>query len=298
MIKHTLIQVLMYMIAAIQLVFPNNLAAAEAAAASRMPEESFKVSLIEPDYSLAVTATKLISQTKGPEVVLVDIRSPEEFDRLRIPGSINVALHALKTKSFLKAQPFVLVNDGFQWRDLEDECHRLRQYGFQPSILFGGLVAWHNRGGALEGDQLALDEMRMVSPANLYIEKDSSHWLIVDASQSETDDSWRLFPLALRVPLKREILLAGFGESISNVIPPKKAGHRTVLIYTQTGEGYTSLQRMNRKSDANIFFLKGGLQSYARYINQLELFGQLPKSRTKRIGYCQSCEGSVRESYE
>ena len=102
----------------------------------------------------------------------MDIRSPEEFERLRIPGSINVALYAVKTKAYLKAQPFVLVGAGFEWRDLETESKCLHQSGFKPSILCGGLVAWQSQGGLLEGDRLLVAIYKEI-PAHLFLhEKD------------------------------------------------------------------------------------------------------------------------------
>ncbi|MGD1999098.1 MAG: rhodanese-like domain-containing protein, partial [Desulfobacterales bacterium] len=71
-------------------------AAPEASSTPGIPEELIGGSPIETDYSIAVTATELLKKNKqNCRITIVDVRSPEEFERLRIPGSINVPLHAV-----------------------------------------------------------------------------------------------------------------------------------------------------------------------------------------------------------
>lgn len=271
----------MYMIAAIQLVSPNNLAAAETAAASRMPEESFKVSLIEPDYSLAVTATKLLSQTKGREVVLVDIRSPEEFERLRIPGSINVALHALKTKAFLKAQPFVLVNAGFQWGNLEDECRRLRKIGFKPSILVGGLVAWRNQDGPLEGDQLLFASYRLVPAHLLFDEKDYGNLQAVEVADKSSPDAIKLIPGAMHV---KNI------ESLKKFVEKKDPNYCILVLFNEHGDSYEKFYVALKKAGiSSAFFLDGGLSGYRKFMENTALSWKSKEERIITFGACNSC---------
>ena len=40
-------------------------------------------------------------------LTLVDVRSTDDFQRLHIPGSLNIPLYAVKTKIFLKSFPMV-----------------------------------------------------------------------------------------------------------------------------------------------------------------------------------------------
>ncbi|MFZ0725150.1 MAG: rhodanese-like domain-containing protein [Desulfobacterales bacterium] len=288
----------MVFIMVVLLTTPMPSAAAETAAAHRIPDELIKNSPVRSDLSLAVTADEILNRTKSRGMILVDIRSPKDFERLRIPGSINVALHAVKTKFYLKSQPFVLVAAGFVWRDLEAECKRLCKGGFKPSILFGGLVAWQDQGGPLEGDLLALNEMRLISPADFYREKNLSRWLVVDGSQKRTAESRRLFPQALHAPFKKKSTIVEFCEHLSGSIPNGKKVYRTVLLFTQTGEHYASIEKICRKGDFDIFFLDGGLQDYGQYADQLVLYRQSKKNKIKRIGSCRTCERSVQENAE
>ena len=42
---------------------------------------------------------------RNQDIILVDVRHKEAFDKSRIAGSIHIPLHALKTKNFLKTKP-------------------------------------------------------------------------------------------------------------------------------------------------------------------------------------------------
>lgn len=52
---------------------------------------------------------------KKKEWMLVDIRPTAAFEKLRIPGSLNVPIFAIKTKPFLKKQDLVLVDEGYRY---------------------------------------------------------------------------------------------------------------------------------------------------------------------------------------
>jgi len=61
---------------------------------------------------------------------LIDVRSDSEFSSFRIAGSINIPLHQIKTKEFLKKLPVVLVSEGRNTSQLEMACKELELSGF------------------------------------------------------------------------------------------------------------------------------------------------------------------------
>jgi len=74
---------------------------------------------IDPDLLLSVSEVKRqLNSGSQNNPVLVDVRDNESFQKIRIPGSINMSLFAVKTKTFLKTKQIVLVNEGYGYNKL------------------------------------------------------------------------------------------------------------------------------------------------------------------------------------
>ena len=283
--KYKLSPYFIIVLAAILLAAPWPSGADETAAAPQIPEELIKGAPIEPDYSLAVTATELIRRTKQNRgMTLVDIRSPEEFERLRIPGSINVELYAVKTKAYLKAQPFVLVGAGFEWRDLETESKCLHQSGFKLSILCGGLVAWQSQGGLLEGDRLLVAIYREV-PAHLFLhEKDYENIKVFDISPKPLPEAENLIPGTIYV---KSI------ESLVKLSRQYGPTCRTLVLLNDRGNQNEKFDAALKKAGmSNAFYLKGGISGYRHFLENTTLSWKSRAERIVTLGGCGSC-GSV-----
>lgn len=282
MSKRRMTQYFIIAMAALLLVIPGRMAAAEASSIPGIPEELIKGSAIEPDYSLVVTATELLNKTKqNRRMTLVDVRSPEEFERLRIPGSINLPLHAVKTKAFLKAQPFALVSAGCERRDLESECKRLQQSGLKPSILFGGLVAWQSQGGPLEGDRLLVATYKEI-PAHLFFhEKDYESIKVFDVSQNPLHDAKKLIHGNVHV---KNI------ESLVKLAMQCISTYRTIVLFNENGEQYEKFDAALKKAGiSTAFYLKGGMNGYRNFLETTTLSWKSKAERIVTLGGCGSC---------
>ena len=291
--KHRMTQYFIIALATLLLAIPGRLAAAEVSAAAEasstpgVPEELIGGSPIEADYSIAVTATELLNKTKqNRRMTIVDVRSPEEFERLRIPGSINVPFHAVKTKAYLKAQPFVLVSAGYEWRDLESECKRLQQSGYKPSILFGGLVAWSSQGGPLEGDRLLVATYREI-PAHLFFhEKDYKDIKVFDVSAKPLPDAQKLIHGNVHV---NNI------ESLVKLAKQKGPSYSALVLFNENGEKYEKFDAALKKAGmSNAFYLKGGISGYRHFLKNTTLSWKSRAERTVTLGGCGTC-GSVNQ---
>jgi rhodanese-related sulfurtransferase len=79
-------------------------------------------------------------------LVLIDVRSPIEFETEHIEGSINIPLRVLDSRSeevSKKGQIVVICRSG---KRAERGAYTLMGRGFQPKVLEGGMVAWRTAG--------------------------------------------------------------------------------------------------------------------------------------------------------
>lgn len=260
--------------------------------------------LKKPDHSLLVSAESVLSKIKHKQkFVFVDVRNSEEFEKVRIPGSINIPLHFIKSKAFLKLKPLVLVNTGYPYSQMEKECERLRNNGFKAWILIGGIHSWCRKGGQLKGDLLTLNGYNKISPRIFLQGKDYSNQIVLDVSKEHTQASKKLIPYATHIPFFNDsveldlLVSAPTAESKYNpnfgdfrVSAVNKTDIKYFLIFNENGDHYEKIEKiMQKKGLENTFYLKGGLNAYKRFLQHLTLSRKSRDRRLKRIDKCRNC---------
>ena len=224
---------------------------------------------------------------KRQEILFVDVRDREAFEKFRIPGSIHIPLYALKTKAFLKDKPLVLVSEGYPNFALEQTCKALRDAGFtKTSILNGGLRYWIQKKGPIEGDAFAQNELSRLSPRDFFAQKDSPEWLVITVSRSAAGSSQPLIPGAVHLPFEGNA--PKFTSALNAIINSKaRSPLLSVLVCDERGEKYESIDRAVRKEEiCKVFYLKGGMEAYQAFLQQQALLGQPGKEEVKRCVNC------------
>lgn len=249
--------------------------------------------------ALLISATTLMQKIKeGRRIALVDIRTRDAFQQFRIPGAINLPLHFIKTKPFLKLNPFVLIHEGYRYSEVEPEVMRLREKGFNASILAGGLNAWKEKGGKIEGDRFAQAQLNQLPPRAFYKEKDFDNWIVIDVSRTKT--AGKTFPRAVHVsfaplkdskgPAKHEIPGKLLLRTVNSAIRERNLPFYSVLITNESGEGYREMKEVVKRAGIeNVFYLEGGTKAYQGYLNQLALSWKSREERVKSVGGCETC---------
>ena len=263
---------------------------------SEIPEKMFKRKNERHDASLAISPDTVLHKLKQKQrLILADVRSPKDFTRLHIPGSINLPLHAVKTKFVLKSFLIVLINDGFQYSLLAAECLKLRDMGFKAFILDGGLYAWIRGGSRLTGDLFVLEDMKTVTPRRIFREKDFKNILMIDISPVQKEASMKVMPSAKHLPFPDEP--GEWARKIERIIAShKNQPFFSILVFNETGHGYSRAKKMLTDLDLNVFFLHGGVAGYCRYLKDLMLSWQPLDSRIKTSRKCGTCVKEIEEN--
>jgi len=243
------------------------------------------------DPALAISVETVLRKLKKKEgVVLVDVRNREEFEKFRIPGSINMPLFSIKTKSFLKSQSLVLINEGYHYGPLEQECKQLRDSGFNSVwVLNGGLNVWKESGAPLNGDIFVQKELNRMPPQVFFEEKNDENWLLIDVSKPKNPESRYLIPQAIAIPFVDDAEQCV--SSIKRAMGRDKTNRLlSLLIFDERGEQYERVEKLIEEAGLrSVFYLKGGLKGYKTFLQRQALIWQPKEHSTKTLKKCASC---------
>jgi rhodanese-related sulfurtransferase len=254
-----------------------------------IPEDLIQRKLLQRDSSVLLTPDDLQQRLQHQRAVtLVDVRPPEEFERVRIPGSINVPLFAVKTKPFLRNRPLVLINGGAEWRTLEEECQRLNQNGFQAFALLGGIVAWRDKHSALEGNPSYTEDYRQMDVQTFYREKNYQDVLVLELSPEQSARAEKLLPFARPV---------SDAANIQKIWKESGSQYRTVILVGVPEITRQALAAADIGSLGPAFVLQGGVDAYGIYLERLTLSWRSREERLVQVGRCREC-GPPREKSE
>lgn len=220
----------------------------------------------------------------NPRTLYIDVRRQELFNKSHIPTSINIPLHFIKTKQYLKNMKLILINEGYFLEPLYKEQDRLADLGFDTCILAGGIAAWSQLGKKLIESSFSSDLALHMAPANLMMSgiRSDNIKLFIDVSvmsQEEVFQEATIFPTENQEDIDK---LLTFIEEQG--LDEKSA----VLIFNQRGN-YQLLENLPSYCRPTLFFLEGGISAYQATVTSTQAMLQPLKNRTKKIGGCATC---------
>ena len=90
---------------------------------------------------------------RGPDFVLVDVRSPELFADAHVPGAINIPhakIIATRMASYDPGTLFVVYCAGPHCNGAERGALRLAHLGLPVKVMIGGMTGWVDEGFRVE----------------------------------------------------------------------------------------------------------------------------------------------------
>lgn len=277
---------LMHMVA-----FPPPAAAQQKTAAPPNPQQSPSKTVKKRNPAFAISAQAVFHKVRENQAItLIDVRGKDQFEGVHIPGSINIPLYAVKTKTYLKSAPVVLINEGYDYQPLERECASLRKAGFQAWILTGGLYYWRQKGGTLQGDHFKQGELNKVPPPIFYTEQAYEDWFIIDIAPTRQAKVSSLMPRSIHIPFSHTNT-AVFTSTLKQAMAQRKGNPlRSLILFNEKGEGYETVERVLHKAGySEVFFLKGGREAYEEFVANLTLIRQARENSKRTIKRCLNC---------
>jgi rhodanese-related sulfurtransferase len=201
----------------------------------------------------------------------VDVRSPAEYERARIADSINIPLHLVKTKPFLRTVNVVLVDHGRGSAELAQYCLQLKEAGFRSvAVLDGGLYAWQQAGKPLAGDPQAQARLDRMSAAELFAERLYTGWLVVDATTKGIPADLRKWLPGNIAPARHKAASEQAAAIRSLVARQRQANPRlNVLVVADADARYERLEAaLSKGRPGPLLYLDGGLTAYRAYVER------------------------------
>ena len=205
---------------------------------------------ITVDPEALASAKDLLASERHSHALFVDARSQDKFRQAHIPSSLNLPLFTLKTKAFLRAKPLVLLNEGHNDAELLREQAHLAKAGFgSVQVLAGGIRAWQQQGGTLEGERVDSPALAELSAAQFHHARAGGGWLVVDVTNRDADQ-------------------ANLPRTIASALA--KAPHtQRVLLVNPHGERWPGLREAETAvPNVPVFCLAGGTAAYNQFLTQ------------------------------
>lgn len=247
-----------------------------------------------PGQLLISAKNVLARQQRGGSPTLVDVRSPDQFARVRIPGTINLPLFAIRTKPYLQGRSLVLVGEAYHHRELLSTSEKLANQGFKAKVLYGGLYGWREAGGELEGTLTAIDDIATIPPAVFDREQGALPWQVVTLSETDKGDG-TIFANAVKISTSKmgKVDKADIRQLLAQ---QKGQPFLTLLVLNRTGQHYLRLQHeLTEAGLRHLVFLQGGSLAQKKYAQGRVLAQKPREDRLKVVSPCPTCKDKSQE---
>ena len=96
------------------------------------------------DTPLTISVAELTKRFESGSPILIDVRTPAEFEEVHVPQAKNLPLDQLDPAALDQSQPLLVIcRSGGRG---QKACEKLRAAGFAVSNVEGGTLAWEQAG--------------------------------------------------------------------------------------------------------------------------------------------------------
>lgn len=236
---------------------------------NKLPQANTKV-----DTERLIVPAQLAAELE--KVVLIDIRHPDEFSRIHIPGSINIKPFAIKANARFKKEKVVLIDHGYRPITMQLYLNQLNENGFNKVwILDGGITAWIRQGGKVDGNQFQ-QTPKTVRSFDIIPQLSHDGWLVIALTNDSNNIDGGLPFDQISVDIYKQNInqiKQSINQSIDKKIdrtPDKNVN--VLLVGDQNTELWQSQHIADQLGYPNVFIAEGDINSLIQaYDSQVRL---------------------------
>lgn len=207
--------------------------------------------------------TCLISLADIKGATFVDVRPEKNARDLRLPHALQIPRAELRTKTFLKREPLVLVGSGKNDVELASACIDLKKTGFiKLNVLAGGLRTWQAGGKELVGDARALNEIYFVSASEAHSLAAAKATIVLTGEKKDSKQEQAIALLKTNITYARDV-----PELRTKASEPYLP---LVIAPADQLEADKWLSMIKEAGLTKVVILRGGLAAYKRFLAEQE----------------------------
>ncbi len=215
-----------------------------------------------------------VASWSGGTPTWVDVRPPASARGTTLAGALRIALADLPRKSFLQAQPLVLVGTGFDDVALAQACEALRREGFaRVRLLRGGVRAWRAAGRAMAG-MPAEGGLDSISAAELHRSVPGAPWVVLGVGMTSAESlPPRLSPLrSIDGGSDAASAVAAVAQARRDIAsrPPAERASLVVVVAADAQSARELRTAVRRAQLPDVLTLEGGLAGYRQFLAEQE----------------------------
>lgn len=203
---------------------------------------------------------------------LVDVReqrADKPSMQVHIKNGLKIPIHLLKTKTYLKNKSLVVIDDGFNHSNLEQQVRQLHALGFFDVKILSDGVAGLAGTGYLEGEPSSIFRLRLVSAEKLFdLSLDVNNMLFVNLENDNT--AFEVIGLHyLHLPYSHDrLFLLQLYNKISHEIAENE-NLRVVLSHQQYSIYREIIASEKLEGVSDLWYVKGGSNALSLMQNKI-----------------------------
>jgi rhodanese-related sulfurtransferase len=149
---------------------------------------------VPPEFALDLSCARSVQEISTwltrPETMLIDLRSPTDYQISHARNAIHLSLSSLLTKPYLRNKTLILMGSGKTEAEIYRNCTRLKQSGYQNVfVMQGGLISWLSAGYALQGKSVSMLDLSQLSTAEFWREtQEAGNLILLEKSRTAFQD--------------------------------------------------------------------------------------------------------------
>lgn len=184
---------------------------------------------------------------------IVDVRNESDFQQGHIANSINIPLHQIANKRFLKKKNILLVNNGLPQFEMGQFCQILKDKGFERvSIMRGGVHNWLGQDLPLAGIGYQKQLFDVIKIEDFMMDYDNKLIQIVNIT-SDNEPSQRIVPDAKLITLDK----LSYEGQLRALIADKEETQKQIVVVLTEHDFFYSKSLLKGKILKDIYYLLG-----------------------------------------